>query len=201
MTIRRFKLQYDIDKFRDEIDALWPLENYGFHGEFPTPNGTYYQNVREGEMPPHLRKAIEDSIGKAIKDFYFLWDWRCLTKVLLKHRDGWEDAKGNPDGISEFDKHVFEEDAEVIGVPPLTVVVALENDFRIDIQDAKTGEWESVTYGPGDIIFFNNAKDLHGGEVLNDPDNIPRRSLNCYVGHDQLANDPTFWDNPDYDKR
>jgi len=107
-----------------------------------------------------------------------------LTTTLSQHRDTYKAAKHT--GISDFDSHVFETTADEIGKPPLTVVVALENDFRIDIQDSESKEWLSVIYGPGDIIFFNNDKDLHGGQVLNDPENISRRSLNCYVDHKEV---------------
>ena len=183
-VIRKFKLDYDWKEFVRELDERYPLENYKFHKEFPTANGTYHHDILEGDMPPHLRKAIERSLGFKIKDYYFLWDWRCLTTTLSQHRDTYKAAKHT--GISDFDSHVFETTADEIGKPPLTVVVALENDFRIDIQDSESKEWLSVIYGPGDIIFFNNDKDLHGGQVLNDPKNISRRSLNCYVDHKEV---------------
>jgi len=188
VTIRKYKLDYDWKEFVRELDEKYPLEEYKFHKEFPTANGTYHQNILEGDMPPHLKEAIERSLGFKIKDYYYLWDWRCLTTKLSKHRDTYEAAKHT--GISDFDSHVFEKDAKDVGTPPLTVVVALENDFRIDIEDSDTKECVSVTYGPGDLIFFNNDKDLHGGEVLNDPHNIPRRSLNCYVDHEEIKNKP-----------
>jgi len=182
--IRKFKLDYDWKEFVRELDERYPLENYKFHKEFPTANGTYHHDILEGDMPPHLKEAIERSLGFKIKDYYFLWDWRCLTTTLSQHRDTYKAAKHT--GISDFDSHVFETTADEIGKPPLTVVVALENDFRIDIQDSESKEWLSVIYGPGDIIFFNNDKDLHGGQVLNDPNNISRRSLNCYVDHKEV---------------
>jgi len=183
-VIRKFKLDYDWKEFVRELDERYPLEDYKFHKEFPTANGTYNHDILEGDMPPHLREAIERSLGFKIKDYYFLWDWRCLTTTLSQHRDTYKAAKHT--GISDFDSHVFETTADEIGKPPLTVVVALENDFRIDIQDSESKEWLSVIYGPGDIIFFNNDKDLHGGQVLNDPENISRRSLNCYVDHKEV---------------
>lgn len=183
-VIRKFKLDYDWKEFVKELDERYPLEDYKFHKEFPTANGTYHHDILEGDMPPHLREAIERSLGFKIKDYYFLWDWRCLTTTLSQHRDTYKAAKHT--GISDFDSHVFETTADEIGKPPLTVVVALENDFRIDIQDSESKEWLSVVYGPGDIIFFNNDKDLHGGQVLNDPENISRRSLNCYVDHKEV---------------
>ena len=183
-VIRKFKLDYDWKEFVRELDERYPLKNYKFHKEFPTANGTYHHDILEGDMPPHLREAIERSLGFKIKDYYFLWDWRCLTTTLSQHRDTYKAAKHT--GISDFDSHVFETTADEIGKPPLTVVVALENDFRIDIQDSESKEWLSVIYGPGDIIFFNNDKDLHGGQVLNDPKNISRRSLNCYVDHKEV---------------
>jgi len=183
-VIRKFKLDYDWKEFVRELDERYPLENYKFHKEFPTANGTYHHDILEGDMPPHLKEAIERSLGFKIKDYYFLWDWRCLTTTLSQHRDTYKAAKHT--GISDFDSHVFETTADEIGKPPLTVVVALENDFRIDIQDSESKEWLSVIYGPGDIIFFNNDKDLHGGQVLNDPNNISRRSLNCYVDHKEV---------------
>jgi len=183
-VIRKFKLDYDWKEFVRELDERYPLEDYKFHKEFPTANGTYHHDILEGDMPPHLREAIERSLGFKIKDYYFLWDWRCLTTTLSQHRDTYKAAKHT--GISDFDSHVFETTADEIGKPPLTVVVALENDFRIDIQDSESKEWMSVTYGPGDLIFFNNDKDLHGGQVLNDPENISRRSLNCYVDHKEV---------------
>ncbi|HAW03058.1 MAG TPA: hypothetical protein DCW83_00145 [Saprospirales bacterium] len=183
-VIRKFKLDYDWKEFVRELDERYPLEDYKFHKEFPTANGTYHHDILEGDMPPHLREAIERSLGFKIKDYYFLWDWRCLTTTLSQHRDTYKAAKHT--GISDFDSHVFETTADEIGKPPLTVVVALENDFRIDIQDSESKEWLSVVYGPGDIIFFNNDKDLHGGQVLNDPENISRRSLNCYVDHKEV---------------
>ena len=183
-VIRKFKLDYDWKEFVKELDERYPLEDYKFHKEFPTANGTYHHDILEGDMPPHLREAIERSLGFKIKDYYFLWDWRCLTTTLSQHRDTYKAAKHT--GISDFDSHVFETTADEIGKPPLTVVVALENDFRIDIQDSESKEWLSVIYGPGDIIFFNNDKDLHGGQVLNDPENISRRSLNCYVDHKEV---------------
>ena len=183
-VIRKFKLDYDLKEFVRELDERYPLEDYKFHKEFPTANGTYHHDILEGDMPPHLREAIERSLGFKIKDYYFLWDWRCLTTTLSQHRDTYKAAKHT--GISDFDSHVFETTADEIGKPPLTVVVALENDFRIDIQDSESKEWLSVIYGPGDIIFFNNDKDLHGGQVLNDPENISRRSLNCYVDHKEV---------------
>ena len=183
-VIRKFKLDYDWKEFVRELDERYPLEDYKFHKEFPTANGTYHHDILEGDMPPHLREAIERSLGFKIKDYYFLWDWRCLTTTLSQHRDTYKAAKHT--GISDFDSHVFETTADEIGKPPLTVVVALENDFRIDIQDSESKEWLSVIYGPGDIIFFNNDKDLHGGQVLNDPENISRRSLNCYVDHKEV---------------
>ncbi len=183
-VIRKFKLDYDWKEFVKELDERYPLENYKFHKEFPTANGTYHHDILEGDMPPHLKEAIERSLGFKIKDYYFLWDWRCLTTTLSQHRDTYKAAKHT--GISDFDSHVFETTADEIGKPPLTVVVALENDFRIDIQDSESKEWLSVIYGPGDIIFFNNDKDLHGGQVLNDPKNISRRSLNCYVDHKEV---------------
>ena len=183
-VIRKFKLDYDWKEFVRELDERYPLEDYKFHKEFPTANGTYHHDILEGDMPPHLREAIERSLGFKIKDYYFLWDWRCLTTTLSQHRDTYKAAKHT--GISDFDSHVFETTADEIGKPPLTVVVALENDFRIDIQDSESKEWLSVIYGPGDIIFFNNDKYLHGGQVLNDPENISRRSLNCYVDHKEV---------------
>ena len=183
-VIRKFKLDYDWKEFVRELDERYPLEDYKFHKEFPTANGTYHHDILEGDMPPHLREAIERSLGFKIKDYYFLWDWRCLTTTLSQHRDTYKAAKHT--GISDFDSHVFETTADEIGKPPLTVVVTLENDFRIDIQDSESKEWLSVVYGPGDIIFFNNDKDLHGGQVLNDPENISRRSLNCYVDHKEV---------------
>ena len=183
-VIRKFKLDYDWKEFVRELDERYPLEDYKFHKEFPTANGTYHHDILEGDMPHHLREAIERSLGFKIKDYYFLWDWRCLTTTLSQHRDTYKAAKHT--GISDFDSHVFETTADEIGKPQLTVVVALENDFRIDIQDSESKEWLSVIYGPGDIIFFNNDKDLHGGQVLNDPENISRRSLNCYVDHKEV---------------
>jgi hypothetical protein len=192
VTIRKFKLDYDWKQFAKELDELFPLAAYDWHQEFPTPKGNFYQNVPEHEFPTHLRLAIERSIGYPIKNKGWMWDWRCITTDLKRHVDTVKAAHHT--GISEWDKDIFEDNPSVYGRPPITVNIALENDFRLDVQDQITKEWVSVIYGPGDIVMFNNNTQMHGGDVLNDPLNISRRSLNCYLDTDELF-DPyhTFW--------
>ena len=69
-VIRKFKLDYDWKEFVRELDERYPLKDYKFHKEFHTANGTYHHNILEGDMPPHLREAIERSLGFKIKDYY-----------------------------------------------------------------------------------------------------------------------------------
>ena len=195
MTIRKFKLDYDWKEFVRELDEKYPLENYELHVEHPNPEGIYYQNIPHEEFPDHLKEAIARSIGYPIKKKGWMWDWRCMTIELLVHVDTLKNA--HMTGISEWDKAVFEEEPSVHGRPPITVNIAMENDFKLDVQSDLDGEWESCIYGPGDIVVFNNNTQLHGGFVLNDPENIPRRALNCYLDIDDLFDKHhPFWKEP-----
>jgi len=184
VTIHKFKLDYDVIKLRAELDELWPLENYHYHDGYPTPHGSYAHNILTNQMPSHIKTAIENSIGRNIKDYYFLWDFRCQTTELLHHRDVLpttddELNTGNlTDARAEFNEC---RTANTVNDTPLSVVVSLENDFRLDVLDDDTGEWESMEYGPGDIVYFNNISSMHGGSVLRDLDTVPRRTLNCYI--------------------
>lgn len=191
MTIRKFKLDYDWKAFVAELDEMFPLDAYLYHDEFPNPKGIYYQNIPEAQFPVHIKEAIERSIGRKIRCKGWMWDWRCKTIDLLRHVDTLKAAHHT--GISDWDTDVFEKDPIVFGRPPITVNIAMENDFQLDVQNAKTGEWESVIYGPGDIVMFNNNTQMHGGKVLNDTSNISRRALNCYLDDDDLFDDDDYW--------
>lgn len=187
MTIRKFKLDYDWGALVSELDELFPLDTYLYHDEHPNPNGVYYYNIPESKFPVHIKEAIERSIHHKIKCKGWMWDWRCMTTELLIHTDTLRSSS------SDWNVDIFENDPSVIGRPPITVNIAMENDFRLDVQNQKTKEWESVIYGPGDIVVFNNNTQSHGGNALNDLENIPRRSLNCYIDGDDLFDDEEYW--------
>ena len=166
MIIQRYKLKYDINKLNEELNELWPLDNYQLT-TYATPTGSYYQNIAKGTMPTHIKEAIELSIGKTITGSSFLWDYR-TSKDLIKHKDRYGKlvSEGN---VSETPKEI--------------AVVSLENTFTLNIWDDSNPKIlkikQSVTYEPGEIIIFNNNNDLHSGKVLHK--DIPRRTLNCYV--------------------
>lgn len=124
-----------------------------------------------------------------------MWDWRCQTTELLEHVDTLSNA--HVTGISEWDKVVFEDDPSKFGRPPITVNIAMENDVHLYVKNNETGEYEHCIYGPGDIVMFNNNTQAHGVYTLNDPTNIPRRALNCYLDVDDLFDvDHDFWNQP-----
>jgi 2-polyprenyl-3-methyl-5-hydroxy-6-metoxy-1,4-benzoquinol methylase len=162
VIIQKFKLNYDVNKLREELDELWPLEDYELFNSKPTPNGSYTQN---GKLPPHIKTIIENSIGKRVKDNFFLWDFRCKTTELGLHRDEWL-----PEKVINVD----------VNADAVTAVVALENSFRLDVISNDTNDFESLTYGPGEIVCFNNIKDVHGGVVIGER-STPRRTLNCFI--------------------
>ena len=200
--IRKFKLKANFESFRDEIDSLFPLKDYKWHDEFPSPNGTWFYNVNEGDMPQHLENIINESIGVKIKPFSFLWNWDCKTIDLLAHRDDYHAATKADHPISDFDRVVFLEDARQnkrkLRTAPLNVVVALENFTKTDIFNERTNQWETSSYGPGEIIFFDNENFWHRATVIGNDRNIsPKRSLNCYVDPTELDAHPDFFDNLD----
>lgn len=181
--IRKFKLNYDWKEFVQELDELFPLDTYEEHTQFPTPQGIYYHNIPE--LPMHLKTAIEKSIGLPIKEMGWVWDWRCQTTELLEHTDAIPH--------SEWSEKIFDNKNQA----PITVNIAMENDFHLYVMNNTTNEYEHCIYGPGDIVMFNNNTQAHGGYVLNDLENTPRRSLNCYLDVDTLSNeDHDFWKQP-----
>jgi len=193
--IRKFKLDYDWKEFVRELDELFPLDIYEEHIEHPNPLGIFYHNISEEYFPQHLREAIERGIGYPIKKKGWMWDWRCQTTELLEHVDTLSNA--HMTGISEWDKVVFEDDPSKFGRPPLTVNIAMENDAHLYVFNNETEEYEHCIYGPGDIVIFNNNTQRHGVFVLNEPDRIPRRALNCYLDTDDLFDlDHEFWTHP-----
>ena len=138
-------------------------------------------------------------IGYPIKKKGWMWDWRCQTTELLEHVDTLSNA--HVTGISEWDKVVFEDDPSKFGRPPITVNIAMENDVHLYVKNNETGEYEHCIYGPGDIVMFNNNTQAHGVYTLNDPTNIPRRALNCYLDVDDLFDvDHDFWNQPSESK-
>jgi len=190
--IRKFKLDYDWKEFVRELDELFPLDVYEEHIEHPNPLGIWYHNISEENFPQHLREAIERGIGYPIKKRGWMWDWRCQTIELLEHVDTLSNA--HVTGISEWDKVVFEDDPSKFGRPPITVNIAMENDAHLYVKNNQTGEYEHCIYGPGDIVMFNNNTQAHGVYTLNDPTNIPRRALNCYLDVDDLFDvEHDFW--------
>lgn len=194
-VIRKFKLDYDWREFVRELDELFPLEVYEEHIEHPNPLGIWYHNISEENFPKHLQEAIERGIGYPIKKKGWMWDWRCQTTELLEHVDTLSNA--HVTGISEWDKVVFEDDPSKFGRPPITVNIAMENDVHLYVKNNETGEYEHCIYGPGDIVMFNNNTQAHGVYTLNDPTNIPRRALNCYLDVDDLFDvDHDFWNQP-----
>ena len=193
--IRKFKLDYDWKEFVRELDELFPLEVYEEHIEHPNPLGIWYHNISEENFPKHLQEAIERGIGYPIKKKGWMWDWRCQTTELLEHVDTLSNA--HVTGISEWDKVVFEDDPSKFGRPPITVNIAMENDVHLYVKNNEAGDYEHCIYGPGDIVMFNNNTQKHGVYVLNDPTNIPRRALNCYLDVDDLFDtDHDFWQQP-----
>ena len=194
-VIRKFKLDYDWREFVRELDELFPLEVYEEHIEHPNPLGIWYHNISEENFPKHLQEAIERGIGYPMKKKGWMWDWRCQTTELLEHVDTLSNA--HVTGISEWDKVVFEDDPSKFGRPPITVNIAMENDVHLYVKNNETGEYEHCIYGPGDIVMFNNNTQAHGVYTLNDPTNIPRRALNCYLDVDDLFDvDHDFWNQP-----
>lgn len=193
--IRKFTLDYDWKEFVRELDELFPLDTYDEHIEHPNPLGIFYYNIWPNEFPQHLREAIERSIGYPIKNKGWMWDWRCQTTELLEHVDTLSNA--HVTGISEWDKEVFEQEPSKIGRPPITVNIAMQNDVHLYVKNNETLKYEHCIYGPGDIVMFNNNTQAHGVYVLNDPENIPRRALNCYLDVDDLFDpDHEFWHQP-----
>ena len=201
--IKKYPLKYDVTKLCSELDTLFPLEVYKWHDEFPCRNGTWYHNLYEGDLPQHIIDAVNNSIGVKIKPFQFLWNWNCTTTELEMHRDNYEAATDahtlgqREEYISDFDQVVFVEDAKKSGrkekSAPLNVVVGLQNYTKIEILNDKTNKWETMTYGPGEVVFFNNEYYFHKVFVVgNDKDTIPKWSLNCYVDHSEVTN-PNFW--------
>ena len=163
MIIQKYKLKYNINKLNEELNELWPLDNYQLT-TYATPTGSYYQNIAKGTMPTHIKEAIELSIGKTITGSSFLWDYR-TSKDLIKHKD-------------QYGKLVSE--GNVSETPKEIAVVSLENTFTLDIwDDSNDTITESVTYEPGDIVVFNNVDNTHSGKVLHK--DISRRTLNCFV--------------------
>lgn len=201
--IRKFKLKYDINEFVKEIDELFPPENYKRHNEFPSPKGTWFHNLYEGDLPKHLEDAINESIGVKIKPFSFLWDWKTITTELIAHKDNYAAATGH-DKISVFDQLIFVQDAKqnnrLARTAPLNVVVALENYTQTDIFDEEKDKWQSCSYGPGEIIFFDNENYWHQATVIGEHRyTMPKRSLNCYVDPNELNDKVDFFDNLDSD--
>ena len=193
--IRKFKLDYDWKEFVRELDELFPLDIYEEHIEYPNPLGIFYHNITEEYFPQHLREAIERSIGYPIKKKGWMWDWRCQTTELLEHVDTLKAAHHT--GISDWDKVVFEDEPSKFGRPPLTVNIAMENDAHLYVYNNEACEYEHCIYGPGDIVVFNNNTQKHGVFVLNEPDVIPRRALNCYLDLDDLFDTQhEFWKQP-----
>lgn len=160
MIIQKYKLKYDINKLNEELNELWPLDRYQLT-TYATPDGSYYQPITKGTMPTHIKEAIELSIGKTILNHAMLWDLR-TSKDLTKHKDTYGT-------FSEIPKEI--------------AVISLENTFTLNIWDDSKSKIlrviESVTYGPGEIVVFNNIDNIHSGKVLNK--NISRRTLNCFV--------------------
>jgi hypothetical protein len=165
VIIQKYKLDYDINKLNKELEEIWPVADFSKQEHWTTPNGTYYQNISEGTMPAHIKKAIEHSVGQPIKDYYFLWDWRRITHFLIKHTDARLVDKENVFGA----------------VPEEVFVVSLENGFTLDIWNNEDHDIieESVSYEPGEIIGFNNHNSHHSGAVHDT--SIPRRTLNCFA--------------------
>ncbi len=204
MLIKKYDLKYDVQKLCSELNTLFPKKDYKWHNEFPCRKGTWYYNIYDNQLPKHIENAINESIGVKIKPFSFLWDWNCTTLELEPHKDDYAAAtaahtKGQREEyISHFDDRVFVSDAKDSGrkdkSAPLNVVVGLQNYTRTEILNEKTGKWESMTYGPGEIIFFNNEDYLHKVFVVcEDKETVPKWSLNCYVDHSEVT-DPLFWD-------
>jgi hypothetical protein len=192
---RKYKLQTDINEFVNLVDTNYPLSTYEFYKKFPTPNGGYFLNTYE--LPKEICNIISDSIGYPIHDYAFLWNWACITTELLAHIDDYESANGGKNKeheISDFHKVVYTE-----SVKPLNLIVALENWTRTDIYNPNSQVWESVTYGPGEILLFDNEKYLHRATVLHNPHNVPKRSLNCYVDRSILEKYDDFFENISFD--
>ena len=176
MAIQKYKLKYDINKLNEELNELWPLDRYQKRFNDRLTYNAFFQRVNEGTMPEHIKEAIELSIGRPVKDYFFLWDWRCLTTDLLKHRDNTNFEKNH---LNE----IWKNKEKLKSIPHEIAVVSLENTFTLNIWDDSNPKIlkikQSVTYEPGEIIIFNNNNDLHSGEVLHK--DISRRTLNCYV--------------------
>ena len=181
MIIQKYKLDYDINKLNKEIKELWPAAGFVKQEgrNWVTPNGTWHQNIPEGTMPLHIKEAIEKSVGQPIKDYYFLWDWRAITHFLIKHTDArvssTKTTRENNLGNASTKENDFG------NVPMDVFVVSLENGFTLDIWDNEDNSIlkESVSYGPGEIIGFNNQEYYHSGAVHDT--SIPRRTLNCFA--------------------
>ena len=161
MIIQKYKLKYDINKLNEELNELWPLDRYQkLPDRFVIPDGSYHHPITKKTMPTHIKEAIELSIGNTILNHAILWDWN--SKDLRKHKDTYET-------FSEIPKEI--------------AVISLENTFTLNIWDDSNSKIlrviESVTYGPGEIVVFNNIDNIHSGKVLNK--NISRRTLSCYV--------------------
>tara|TARA_B110000037_G_scaffold187729_1_gene218527 strand:+ start:4012 stop:4533 length:522 start_codon:yes stop_codon:yes gene_type:complete len=170
VIIQKYKLKYNIDKLNQELEERWPQSEFinscSVGSSLTIPNGSYFQNITEGKMPNHIKKAIELSIGKNIKDYYFIWDWRTTTDLMKKHTD-----KKNAGKPNEFGSNI----------PPTVAVVSLENGFTLDIWNNENNNIieQSVSYGPGELIVFNNQDSWHSGTVHDT--SMPRRTLNCFV--------------------
>jgi len=177
VTIQKYKLKYDINKLNEELNELWPLDRYQERVFDRLTYNAFFQRVTEGTMPEHIKEAIELSIGRPVKDYFFLWDWRNLTNILQKHRDDTNFEKQHLYELWNYDKE------KRASIPHEVAIVSLENIFTLNIWDDSNSKIlkvkQSVTYEPGDIITFNNNDYLHSGEVLHK--DIPRRTLNCYV--------------------
>ena len=154
-----YSLDYDVKLLERELEELFPRINFDFMERNPTPDGSYYYNVK-GNMPSHIVHAIERSIGQQIEDYFFIWEW--VGDELTKHIDKRTNQFGE--------------------VPPTTAVVALEADFKLDIweHDQHTLK-DTYTYNPGDIIVLNNTGWYHSGHVVNKKPGVRKRSLNCYI--------------------
>lgn len=164
---KKFKLNYDLDRLSDELDHLFPRENFLIHNHNPVRQGTTFHNVNTGLMPQHIRAAIEDSIGYEIEDYYFLWDWGTTCLDLAPHID--------------------KRDTATLGrVPNATVIVSLEGNFKLNICKDIDGEVvDSVEYEAGDIIVLKNTECYHSGTVIDTT--IPKRTLNGYVQVGKLS--------------
>jgi len=103
-----------------------------------------------------LKLKIEELINYRVYPDFYIWNYKNIKKLKV-HRDT------NDRGHSR----------EVSGILPLI------GDFKTEVyhEDDLTSPIDNCVYGPGEVLFLNNTRYYHGGDVLSET----RLSLHFYL--------------------